>query len=171
MDYQFQKEICHNCGKPEFCISKGLTWLCHDCFSWAVDYAEQKDLMKQILQDQNIYDLELRNDRDWFQIMIQISALIDIVMIQILANVGIVVCIAIVRILKIELHMSNLQSSKKKQTLSWSTSNNGAWQKMKMKSSTYTKTNYYCGKCGVITSLQYQTCLKCHEVLEQWKWH
>ena len=64
MDYQFQKEICHNCGKPEFCISKGLAWLCHDCFSWAVDYAEQKDLMKQILQDQNIYDLEMRNDRD-----------------------------------------------------------------------------------------------------------
>ena len=83
--------------------------------------------MKQILQDQNIYDLELRNDRDWFQIMIQISALIDIVMIQILANVGIVVSIVIVRILKIELHMSTLQSSKKKQTVSWSTSNTGAW--------------------------------------------
>lgn len=62
MDYQFQKEICHNCGKPEFCISKGLAWLCHDCFSWSVDYAEQKDLMKQILQDQNIYDLEHSKD-------------------------------------------------------------------------------------------------------------
>ena len=39
---------------------------------------------------------------------------------------------------------------------------------MKMKQTTYTKTNFYCGKCGVITSLSYANCMKCGTVLEQW---
>jgi len=38
---------------------------------------------------------------------------------------------------------------------------------MKMKQTTYTKTNFYCGKCGVITSLSYANCMKCGTVLEQ----
>jgi ribosomal protein L37AE/L43A len=64
MEYQFEKQICTNCKKPEFCIRKDLDWLCQDCFSWSVGFAEQKDMINQIMLDSKIEDLELRNDRD-----------------------------------------------------------------------------------------------------------
>jgi hypothetical protein len=70
MDYQFERQICNGCQKAQFCIRKELEWLCQDCFSWAVDYAEHKDMINEIMVQQGIEDLdlidtsELRNDRD-----------------------------------------------------------------------------------------------------------
>ncbi len=64
MEYQFERQLCSNCKANEFCIKKDLDWLCQECFSWSVGFAETKDMVNQIMEDQHIYDLEMRNDRD-----------------------------------------------------------------------------------------------------------
>lgn len=62
-EYQFENQKCTDCKKPRFCIRKDLDWLCQECFSWAVGFAEQKDVINEIMAEK-LEDLELRNDRD-----------------------------------------------------------------------------------------------------------
>jgi len=53
-EYDFQREKCAGCGSICFCIQTGVRWLCQECFTWSIGYADQKDMVIQIMTEAGI---------------------------------------------------------------------------------------------------------------------
>jgi len=59
-DYDFQKQQCNKCKKISYCIKHEdlMVWLCQNCFTWAIGYADLKDRINKIYKELGMENIE-----------------------------------------------------------------------------------------------------------------
>jgi len=59
-EYDFQNQICNKCKKQTYCIKHPdlMVFLCQNCFTWAIGYADLKDRINKIYEKLGMEDVE-----------------------------------------------------------------------------------------------------------------